>query len=378
MKRATPSKTHPNAAHPLPPPSDTRPWDQWFAAFVDLARPSMTAEQALEQAKLDGLTLERSDVRRTSERPTNSCGFYGVTCHGSHYQAHTRRTADAHFAHITDAKTAEEAALHVARFLAYPPGVAAAHSRVIEARRLRDEQMAEQRAIAAAEADAARRRRAEEAASKRAAAAASKKHAEVERERRSEAERERKKLLAEEASAASKARAEARAEARREARRQVEQARALAGLRRRPSKEERARALEQAKLWQARRQAQLAAMQREQLRQAAQRQAQRQPAAARPCGGTAGAPHPAAPSAAILEQYETADLVRHVLAAQYDPWACLGLTHDAPPEAIRKRYLHLALRLHPDKALASGAKEAFTAMEAAFRACSRDADPPVL
>ena len=35
--------------------------------------------------------------------------------------------------------------------------------------------------------------------------------------------------------------------------------------------------------------------------------------------------------------------------------------------AVRKRYLHLALRLHPDKAKHPQAPEAFTAIEAAWQ-----------
>ena len=71
-----------------------------------------------------------------------------------------------------------------------------------------------------------------------------------------------------------------------------------------------------------------------------------------------------------IEGWPTAALVRHVLsAARHDPWHCLGLAVGSPPEAVRKRYLHLALKLHPDKASSDerDAKDAFTIMEAAFR-----------
>ena len=35
---------------------------------------------------------------------------------------------------------------------------------------------------------------------------------------------------------------------------------------------------------------------------------------------------------------------------------------------MRKRYLHLALRMHPDKASHARAQEAFTALESAYSA----------
>ena len=48
------------------------------------------------------------------------------------------------------------------------------------------------------------------------------------------------------------------------------------------------------------------------------------------------------------------------------PFRCLGLLPGASREAVRKRYLALALRLHPDKAEHERAHEAFAAMEAAY------------
>ena len=61
-------------------------------------------------------------------------------------------------------------------------------------------------------------------------------------------------------------------------------------------------------------------------------------------------------------------LVRQVLAEGGCSFRRLGLEPGAPPEAVRKRYLQLALRMHPDKASHARAQEAFTALESAYSA----------
>ena len=61
-------------------------------------------------------------------------------------------------------------------------------------------------------------------------------------------------------------------------------------------------------------------------------------------------------------------LVRQVLAEGGCSFLRLGLEPGAPPEAVRKRYLQLALRMHPDKASHARAQEAFTALESAYSA----------
>jgi pyruvate/2-oxoglutarate dehydrogenase complex dihydrolipoamide acyltransferase (E2) component len=55
------------------------------------------------------------------------------------------------------------------------------------------------------------------------------------------------------------------------------------------------------------------------------------------------------------------------LARRADYHGCLGLAPGAEPVAVRRRYLALALRLHPDHAKHPQAREAFTAMDDAFR-----------
>ena len=65
-------------------------------------------------------------------------------------------------------------------------------------------------------------------------------------------------------------------------------------------------------------------------------------------------------------------LVEQVLRdASICPWRCLGLLPAAPTDRVRKRYLHLAKRLHPDKADHPEARDAFAAMQLAFRSMQK-------
>ena len=67
---------------------------------------------------------------------------------------------------------------------------------------------------------------------------------------------------------------------------------------------------------------------------------------------------------------ETDELVRQVLRdAVVCPWRCLGLPPSAALEHVRKRYLLLAKRLHPDKVAHEKSKDAFAAVESAFQDC---------
>ena len=59
-------------------------------------------------------------------------------------------------------------------------------------------------------------------------------------------------------------------------------------------------------------------------------------------------------------------LVQQVLRRGGCPFRCLGLERGASQEGVRKRYLALALRLHPDKAQHPQADEAFAALEGAY------------
>ena len=64
----------------------------------------------------------------------------------------------------------------------------------------------------------------------------------------------------------------------------------------------------------------------------------------------------------------TATLALHALRHQGCPHRCLGLAHDAAAQTVRKRYLTLARRLHPDKSDEPSSATAFAAVEEAFRA----------
>ena len=104
---------------------------------------------------------------------------------------------------------------------------------------------------------------------------------------------------------------------------------------------------------------QMAAQQAQMLRAAAERQRQR----------TASAP-PAPPVAAAAEPTtgSTDELIQQVLRGGGSgcPFRCLGLERSASQEGVRKRYLALALRLHPDKIQHTQAHEAFAALEPAY------------
>ena len=101
---------------------------------------------------------------------------------------------------------------------------------------------------------------------------------------------------------------------------------------------------------------QMAAQQAQMLRAAAERQRQR------------GAPAPPPPPAPPAEPStgSTDELIQQVLRRGGCPFRCLGLERGASQEAVRKRYLALALRLHPDKIEHPQAHEAFAALEPAY------------
>ena len=68
-----------------------------------------------------------------------------------------------------------------------------------------------------------------------------------------------------------------------------------------------------------------------------------------------------------LDALTTEELALHALRHQGCAHRCLGLAPNAPAAAVRKRFLMLARRLHPDKTEHSAASKAFAAIEAAFR-----------
>ena len=98
------------------------------------------------------------------------------------------------------------------------------------------------------------------------------------------------------------------------------------------------------------------------------------PSAERGSAGGAGAP-PRPPVAygsagltdAAVSRAAPSELVELVLSKGGCARRCLGLDPCAGRDAARKRYLSLALRLHPDKIDHPRAAEAFAAVEAAWR-----------
>ena len=341
------------SAQPPPPVDDDRPWDTWFAGMVDLARQPLLAADALTQAESDGLMLQRSRTRHKCSTSETYSGWKNVNAPSGKrtgYQAYVQMPT--HFCHITNARTAEEAALHVARFCAYPLGLDAAETRLLGVRRERTEaselERNEQTAVreatklektvvranARAQREAAEARKAAEAAMVAAMKA----------EKAAEAEASKKEAEARKVEAKAKGRAEevAKAQAAKAAREQAM----------RDSKQQ----LEQHRR-------QLAAQQAQMLRQAAAEAARRlQQTRTAPSATTKGVPPAPAAAADPLDA-----LVQQVLGGGKNPWRCLGLDPGAPQGVVRKRYLMLALRLHPDKATHPCAHEAFAALECAYR-----------
>ena len=86
---------------------------------------------------------------------------------------------------------------------------------------------------------------------------------------------------------------------------------------------------------------------------------------ARPAAAASGA-SPAPAAAAEPATGSTDALVQQVLRRGGCPFRCLGLERGTSQEGVRKRYLALALRLHPDKAQHPQADEAFAALEGAY------------
>jgi len=156
--------------------------------------------------------------------------------------------------------------------------------------------------------------------------------------------------------------AEAKERARAHAKVEAERLRQERRAERKAALQEHRRQLEQ-------RREQMATHQAQMLKEAAERQRQR---------AAAPAPAPLAEAAAVDAATDAPQqstqlipdsieaLVRQVLGSRNCPFRCLGLKPGTPTEAVRKRYLALALRLHPDKAAHPRAQEAFSALERAY------------
>lgn len=67
-----------------------------------------------------------------------------------------------------------------------------------------------------------------------------------------------------------------------------------------------------------------------------------------------------------MDALPTEALIQRTLRHDGCPHRCLGVAPNADAATVRKRYLSLARRLHPDKTEHTSAAEAFAAIEAAF------------
>ena len=151
--------------------------------------------------------------------------------------------------------------------------------------------------------------------------------------------------------------AEAKERARAHAKVEAERLRQERRAERKAALQEHRRQLEQ-------RREQMATHQAQMLKEAAERQRQRAAAPAPAPLAEAVTDAPQQPTQLIPDSIEA--LVRQVLGSRNCPFRCLGLKPGTPTEAVRKRYLALALRLHPDKAAHPRAQEAFSALERAY------------
>ena len=166
------------------------------------------------------------------------------------------------------------------------------------------------------------------------------------------------------AKAEAKAQAKAQAQAKAEAKAQAKQAAKAEAVR---ARAEQKRLFEQHRQQLEEQRRQMAAHQAQLLRAAAEAQRQRkQGGAPRPAAAASGASSAPAAAAAEPATGSTDALVQQVLRRGGCPFRCLGLERGTSQEGVRKRYLALALRLHPDKAQHPQADEAFAALEDAY------------
>ena len=114
-------------------------------------------------------------------------------------------------------------------------------------------------------------------------------------------------------------------------------------------------------------QAHAAQEQKRLLREAAERRERELGRArAQPQGAHASATAEAAPAPSLASESSIGAVIEAVLRSAC-PYRRLGMHLHAPRDACRRSYLQLALRLHPDKCSHPRAKEAFAAVEEAFR-----------
>ena len=333
--------------------------------------PRMTAAEALAQVEAEGLTLVRSD---------NPSGFRNVSadasCKARPYKACVFR--DGKSSHLGYFATAEEAALHVARTpegraaAALPPPMTAEEALAqAQAEGLTLAHSHNQSGFRNVAVDANCKARPYKAILHRdgnpshvgyfATAEEAALHvARTPEVRAAKVQAQAQALAKAEAKAEAKAQAQAKAEAKEEAKLAAKAEAVRARQEQKLLFEQHRQQLEQQRQQRGAQQAQL-------LRAAAEAQRQRKQGGAPPPVAPASGASPAPAVAAAEPATGSTDaLVKQVLRRGGCPFQCLGLGRGASQEAVRKRYLALALRLHPDKAQHPQADEAFAALEGAY------------
>jgi len=314
------------------------------AAAAKAARAShadMTAEEALAAAEAEGLPLLRSAANSTGFKYLHHTNTNGQ---GSRFYIDSSRTAGQQTGTFT---TAEAAALTYSRHI----GREAAEAEVaksVQGQAPVDIQL-------------------DPTLTPRGRAKEEKQAAKEEKEREMQAAREERERVKQAARAEVKQAARARErekQAAREAREREKQA----------ARDTAKVAQEAATAAQAARQELMAQRQRAMLQEAAERQRQRTAGSSRPGPSAPPCPMPPAAAAATPSVLHaepgdgpTAALIKQVLRDRASAHLCLGVDFFAPRDVVRKRYLALVLRLHPDKVAHPRAAEAFAAVEAAFR-----------
>ena len=316
-------------------------------AYRNAARP-LLAEEARQLAAAEGLSLMREGK--------NKSGFKHVHLVKSKEQRKRPYEAWARVGGsevwIASFATAEEAALCVARHAADPAAVKA--RMVEEIRQFRE----------------ARDAREADAAAVREAASAKRQEGERQRQQQRQQEQERKREAAlehERKRAEKRLQAEAEVAARQHLR-EEKAAQKAAHMAARDRFKEEARRVREAT---ARQHAELAARQQQQLRDAAQRVQQQsgRQATAHDRASSRGMPEATrVPLDLDLEAAPLDEVVAHVLAHRGNARRCLALESAETHEAVRKRFLALALRLHPDKTSHAQARDAFNAVDEASKA----------
>ena len=355
----------------------------------------MTTEELLQQAASEGIALI-SRRTRESKRDSNVeaartdkqsiAKYVGVRCASGGFQAYCpcmeNVTGTNYLSHWT---TPELAALaygrhtKTAQHQEYEREILGCRKEREEAKAAKAEKEAAQRAVREAAKAERERERQQEAAAKAAKAEKEAAQRAVREAAKAERERERQQEAAAKAAKPAKLTPEEKAAARAAAKAQREAM--LAALQaQREAREKEAAAHQQRLFREARERA-------EQRAHAAPQDHPLQPAppppepasgswddGSLPVDGAGASEHDRREQGRRADASEHDALLSQVLVHEDERWRCLGLRPGAPVDIVRKRFLLLAKRLHPDKKDVCDqdrAHRAFKAVERAYQACMR-------